>query len=86
MSYGREMPNSEVERISKGSQLYTEFVGIIDNDLQNTQEMLTDVIDEFTSYWHLLFRHICYEYELYKYCDYEISTLKIDFKKDDGNN
>ena len=84
-SYGREMHNSEVERISKGSQLYTEFIGIIDYDLQSPQEMLIDVIDEFASYWHLIFKHICYEYELYKYCKYQISTLKLDFKKDDGN-
>lgn len=84
MSYGREMLNSEVEKITRGSQLYSEFIGIKDCDFQNPQELLVDIIAEFASYWHLFFRYICEEYEEYKYCDYQVSILEIDFKKEEG--
>lgn len=85
-SFGHEMPNSDVEKLTTSSQLYTEFTSfLIDDNSACSLIQLVDFVEEFASYWHLIYRHICNDYNLYKYCDYEISILKMDFKSDKNN-
>ena len=82
-SYGREMDSSEIEYLNKLSGLYSSFMKSAD-DIKSTyiEDYFDIFIMDFISYGHVQFKHIWYEYERFKYCDYNITRTKITYAND----